>query len=94
MLGEWHHGFFAMSFVGALNVGSIKLHFDDVLKSNIKTPVEPYFNDRNYELLMSSQDDDLNINSVKIPKRIEEETYSTDGHLLKYMNEFDVKDMP
>ena len=29
LLGEWSHGFFTMSFIGALNVGSIKLLFDD-----------------------------------------------------------------
>jgi phosphatidylserine decarboxylase len=29
LLGEWAHGFFTMSFIGALNVGSIKLLFDD-----------------------------------------------------------------
>ena len=29
VLGDWKHGFFAISFIGALNVGSIKLHFDD-----------------------------------------------------------------
>ena len=29
VLGDWAHGFFTVSFVGATNVGSIKLHFDD-----------------------------------------------------------------
>jgi len=38
VLGDWRHGFFAISFIGALNVGSIKLHFDDKLKSNMKKP--------------------------------------------------------
>lgn len=42
VLGDWSHGFFAMSFVGATNVGSISLHFDDTLKSNIASPTSPY----------------------------------------------------
>jgi len=29
LLGEWAQGFFAISFVGALNVGSIKIDFDE-----------------------------------------------------------------
>ena len=48
LFGDWNHGFFAISFIGALNVGSIKLNFDDLLKSNIKRPTQPYFIDRNY----------------------------------------------
>jgi phosphatidylserine decarboxylase len=28
LFGEWNSGFFCMSYVGALNVGSIKLHHD------------------------------------------------------------------
>lgn len=38
VLGEWTHGFFTMSFIGALNVGSIKLLFDDELKTNVRSP--------------------------------------------------------
>ena len=48
LLGEWSHGFFSMSFIGALNVGSILLHFDEGLKSNVKHPSEPYISDKNY----------------------------------------------
>jgi phosphatidylserine decarboxylase len=51
ILGEWVNGFFTISFIGALNVGSIKLLFDDQLKTNKKAPAEPYFMDRNYQTL-------------------------------------------
>jgi phosphatidylserine decarboxylase len=34
LFGEWIHGFFLISFVGALNVGSIKVNFDKSLKTN------------------------------------------------------------
>jgi phosphatidylserine decarboxylase len=30
MLGQWSHGFFSMTAVGATNVGSIQLAFDQV----------------------------------------------------------------
>jgi len=33
--GEWDHGFFSLTAVGAYNVGSIKMHFDDVRTNNI-----------------------------------------------------------
>lgn len=42
LFGEWAQGFFMMSFVGALNVGSIKLNFDKKLKTNQANPIEPY----------------------------------------------------
>jgi len=52
VLGDWTHGFFTFSAVGATNVGSIKLHFDDQLKTNTtKTPNFPQPTDRNYMTL-------------------------------------------
>lgn len=46
LFGSWTFGFFGVSFVGATNVGSIKIHFDDVLQTNKRLP--EYFNDRDY----------------------------------------------
>ena len=40
--GQWDFGFFLISFVGALNVGSIKLHFDKKVATNQRSPAEPY----------------------------------------------------
>ena len=34
LMGKWTHGFFAYCMVGATNVGSIKVNFDESLKTN------------------------------------------------------------
>ena len=38
MLGRWRHGFFSMIPVGATNVGSIKINFDQVTSSFYSVP--------------------------------------------------------
>jgi phosphatidylserine decarboxylase len=37
MLGRWRHGFFGMVPVGATNVGSIKINFDQVRPPSLRT---------------------------------------------------------
>lgn len=51
ILGEWSEGFFAISFIGALNVGSIKVLFDEELKTNQKITEMPYYKDKSYQTL-------------------------------------------
>ncbi|KAJ2912002.1 hypothetical protein MD484_g8412, partial [Candolleomyces efflorescens] len=36
LLGRWRHGFFGMVPVGATNVGSIKVNFDQTLRTNVR----------------------------------------------------------
>jgi len=36
LLGRWSHGFFGMVPVGATNVGSIKINFDEALRTNAR----------------------------------------------------------
>ena len=55
ILGEWVSGFFAISFIGALNVGSIKINFDEDIVTNESSPHYPYFQDKNYSVLNESE---------------------------------------
>lgn len=91
LLGDWTFGFFAVSFVGATNVGSIKIHFDDVLKTNVASPSFPFINDRNYATLSAADNAffafPTRTGSENAP--LSEESLEIDS-LLK---EFDIKDI-
>ena len=99
IFGDWIHGFLAVSFVGATNVGSIKIHFDETLKTNKSSPTLPYIDDRNYATL--GENDNVfqsypirnktisNGDEVPDSQIIEEEVFEIDGLLA----EFDVKDL-
>jgi phosphatidylserine decarboxylase len=65
LLGEWGNGFFAISFIGAFNVGSINLYFDNELKSNKKSPIDPYITDKNYSTLNDNDSIFLNYPVLK-----------------------------
>ena len=47
--GNWKHGAFTMTAVGAYNVGSIKIHFDSELKTNQKKAKKKSFQERKFE---------------------------------------------
>ncbi|KAM6902799.1 phosphatidylserine decarboxylase proenzyme, mitochondrial isoform 1-T1 [Xenentodon cancila] len=46
--GQWQHGFFSLTAVGATNVGSIRLYFDQELHTNTPRYNKGSFHDRNY----------------------------------------------
>ncbi|XP_061590580.1 phosphatidylserine decarboxylase proenzyme, mitochondrial isoform X4 [Cololabis saira] len=46
--GQWHHGFFSFTAVGATNVGSIRLYFDQELHTNTPRYSKGSFHDRSY----------------------------------------------
>lgn len=50
IFGTWKQtsDFFFTSFVGALNVGSILLDFDEDVVTNCARPKEPYYDDKAY----------------------------------------------
>ena len=89
LMGDWTHGFFAMSFVGATNVGSIKINFDEHLATN-QFKVSSLVNDKNYTLLQDSdgqfwrlptrkkKQENLKSFDDTILEQIEEESFSTD----------------
>ncbi|KZV88045.1 phosphatidylserine decarboxylase [Exidia glandulosa HHB12029] len=41
LLGRWRYGFFSMIPVGATNVGSIKINFDQALRTNVRGRLPP-----------------------------------------------------
>ncbi|XP_065140246.1 phosphatidylserine decarboxylase proenzyme, mitochondrial isoform X2 [Paramisgurnus dabryanus] len=46
--GEWTHGFFSLTAVGATNVGSIRIYFDKELRTNSPRYSKGTFNDLSY----------------------------------------------
>ncbi|XP_072227707.1 phosphatidylserine decarboxylase proenzyme, mitochondrial isoform X1 [Leuresthes tenuis] len=48
LTGQWHHGFFSLTAVGATNVGSIRVYFDQELQTNTPRYRKGTFYDRSY----------------------------------------------
>uniref|UniRef100_A0A3Q3XAB8 Phosphatidylserine decarboxylase proenzyme, mitochondrial n=1 Tax=Mola mola TaxID=94237 RepID=A0A3Q3XAB8_MOLML len=48
LTGQWEHGFFSLTAVGATNVGSIKIYFDQELQTNAPRYTKGAFYDRSY----------------------------------------------
>uniref|UniRef100_A0A3B5A389 Phosphatidylserine decarboxylase proenzyme, mitochondrial n=1 Tax=Stegastes partitus TaxID=144197 RepID=A0A3B5A389_9TELE len=48
LTGQWQHGFFSLTAVGATNVGSIRVYFDQELQTNAPRYSKGSFHDRSY----------------------------------------------
>ncbi|KAM9841283.1 phosphatidylserine decarboxylase proenzyme, mitochondrial [Aulostomus maculatus] len=48
LTGRWQHGFFSLTAVGATNVGSIRVYFDQELQTNAPRYSKGSFHDRSY----------------------------------------------
>nr|QRG28706.1 phosphatidylserine decarboxylase proenzyme [Sebastes schlegelii] len=48
LTGQWQHGFFSLTAVGATNVGSIRVYFDQELQTNAPRYSKGSFQDRSY----------------------------------------------
>ncbi|XP_062414839.1 phosphatidylserine decarboxylase proenzyme, mitochondrial isoform X4 [Pungitius pungitius] len=48
LTGQWQHGFFSLTAVGATNVGSIRVYFDQELQTNVPRYSKGSFHDRSY----------------------------------------------
>jgi len=48
IFGRWQHGFLYYAPVGATNVGSILLNFDNDLKTDLPSPLYPFYYDKAY----------------------------------------------
>ena len=90
ILGEWVYGFLAVSFVGATNVGSIKLHFDDSLKTNASNPKQPFVYDKNYAALSEA---DGAFWKYPVLKKLRGKDTDEIFDIDRYLAEFDVKDV-
>lgn len=55
IFGRWQQGFYFESAVGATNVGSIKLDFDEEVLTNKPIPQYPYYEDKNYLKSVSAE---------------------------------------
>ncbi|XP_068190706.1 phosphatidylserine decarboxylase proenzyme, mitochondrial isoform X5 [Antennarius striatus] len=51
LTGLWQHGFFSLTAVGATNVGSIRVYFDQELQTNAPRYSKGSFHDRSYVAL-------------------------------------------
>ena len=76
--GEWEHGFFSMTAVGATNVGTIKIGFDDELATNQSHPEMNTFYQKSFQVRKQFNP----IGLLYIPVTSNQSESSRDEHLL------------
>ena len=84
--GEWAGGFFSTTFIGATNVGSIVLNFDEDLKTNLVKDLCDSVKDRYYD----------NSQLLQIPAENKYELHYSEDDVIDYCSEsgsVDGKDM-
>uniref|UniRef100_A0A8C4NBW2 Phosphatidylserine decarboxylase proenzyme, mitochondrial n=1 Tax=Eptatretus burgeri TaxID=7764 RepID=A0A8C4NBW2_EPTBU len=54
LLGEWEHGFFSFTAVGATNVGSIKIYFDTMKISDVEVSIRAQIGRVQYQTLWNN----------------------------------------
>lgn len=74
--GEWEKGEMAITFVGALNVGSISLNFDPELKTNVKHYYNQKYSAVN-EYQKNNVQTDINENEKILVNKLEKKWNST-----------------
>ena len=82
IFGEWRgdeHDFFFTSFVGALNVGSILLDFDEDVVTNVSNPQAPYHFNKKY---LDASNNPLSI--YEFPEHMEAAHSSDNSSSLKF----------
>ena len=91
LFGEWAHGFFTTSFIGATNVGSMVVNFDKNLQTNNSKfkSKEPY--DLNY--LTMTELDGIFKKNIIIKKKALGKNQEDVVNIIPDLKTFDVKDM-
>jgi len=86
IFGRWAQGFYFESAVGATNVGSIKLDFDEEVLTNKPVPKYPYYEDKNYVSSLCAEKAGP-FNKYLAQADFESESFKPDGSISFEKNE-------
>lgn len=91
LFGEWIHGFFSTTFIGATNVGSIVLNFDKELSTNSLHFVQASHYDKNY--LQMTELDGIFKNNLIIKKQFQGENEEDVIDIRNELSFMDIRDI-